>query len=88
MLHKFFQKPQKSPYELEMELLQTQLSETKSALESAYSNFENVLDPDLIDCYIYELNAVQKRYKFLLNQAKSLEYRNLATASDLSQCEP
>ncbi|NLG03855.1 MAG: YaaL family protein [Clostridia bacterium] len=45
---------------------------TKSALDSAYSNFDNVTDPDLIDCYIYEVNAVQKRYKFLLEKAANL----------------
>lgn len=43
---------------------------TKSALDSAYSNFENVVDPDLIDCYIHEVIAVQMRYKFLLKHAK------------------
>lgn len=50
-----------------------EIQRTKLALESAYSNFENVVDPDLIDCCIYEVNAVQKRYKFLLRQAKMLE---------------
>ncbi len=49
------------------------IEKTKIALESAYSNFENVSDPDLIDCYIYELNAMQKRYKFLLRQVKELD---------------
>ena len=29
-------------------------------------------DPDLIDCYIYEVNAVMKRYRYLLNQAAAL----------------
>ncbi|BCJ97001.1 YaaL family protein [Anaerocolumna chitinilytica] len=53
--------------------LLNEIQMTKLALESAYSNFENVVDPDLIDCYIYEVNAVQKRYKFLLKQAKILE---------------
>lgn len=53
--------------------LLNEIQRTKLALESAYSNFENVVDPDLIDCYIYEVNAVQKRYKFLLRQAKMLE---------------
>lgn len=43
---------------------------TKSALDAAYSNFENVVDPDLIDCYIHEVIAVQMRYKFLLKHAK------------------
>lgn len=55
------------------DILFEEIMKTKLALESAYSNFENVIDPDLIDCYIYEVNAVQKRYKFLLKQAKELE---------------
>lgn len=55
------------------EALLYEIQKTKLALESAYSNFENVVDPDLIDCCIYEVNAVQKRYKFLLRQAKMLE---------------
>ncbi len=50
------------------ELMQD-IAKTKCALDSAYSNFDNVVDPDLIDCYIYEVNAVQKRYKFLLEKA-------------------
>lgn len=53
--------------------LRNEIEKTKLALESAYSNFENVVDPDLIDCYIYEVNAVQKRYKFLLKKAKELD---------------
>lgn len=48
------------------------IAATKCALDSAYSNFQNAVDPDLIDCYIYEVNAVQKRYKFLLNYAKRI----------------
>ena len=54
-----------------------EIKKTKIALESAYSNFENVIDPDLIDCYIYEVNAVQKRYKFLLKQMKELDKENI-----------
>lgn len=57
----------------EEEILKDELLKTKLALESAYSNFENVIDPDLIDSSIYELNAVQKRYKFLLKRAKELD---------------
>ena len=48
------------------------LEKTKCELESAYLGFDNVTDPDLIDCYIYELNAVMKRYRYLLNQAAAL----------------
>lgn len=53
--------------------LVNELAATKSAMDLIYSNFENVVDPDLIDCCIYEMNAVQKRYKFLLNRVKQLE---------------
>ena len=45
------------------------LERTRLDLEMAYSGFDNVTDPDLIDCYIYELKAAQKRYKYLLEQA-------------------
>lgn len=62
----------------EEELLLLEISKAKLALESAYSNFENVVDPDLIDCYIYEVNAVQKRYKYLLKQAKLLSGEDMA----------
>ena len=49
------------------------IAQVKYELDNAYSNFENVVDPDLIDSYIFEVNAIQKRYKFLLKYAKSLE---------------
>jgi hypothetical protein len=51
--------------------LMKEINQTKIALEAAYSNFQNVVDPDLIDSCIYEWNAVQNRYKFLLKQVKA-----------------
>ena len=65
-MHRFAKK--KMPKE---DLLISEINKTKIALEAAYSNFENVVDPDLIDSCIYEMNAVQNRYKFLLKQAKA-----------------
>lgn len=53
------------------DLLLDEINKTKLALEAVYSHFENVVDPDLIDSCIYEMNAVQNRYKFLLKQAKA-----------------
>ena len=49
------------------------IRKTKYALDCPYSTFENVVDPDLIDCSIYELKAVQMRYRFLLKQAELLD---------------
>lgn len=57
----------------EIEVLIKEINQTKLAMESANSNFDYALDPDLIDCYIYEVNSVHKRYKHLLDRAKELE---------------
>jgi len=54
-------------------LLLDEVEKTKSELLLAYSNFENVVDPDLIDSCIYHVNAIQMRYKFLLTRVKQLE---------------
>lgn len=54
----------------EEKYLAKELLETRNALAAAYSNFENVTDPDLIDSCIYQVNSVQKRYKFLLDKAR------------------
>lgn len=56
----------------QLNVLLKEIAETKSELDSAYAKFQNVVDPDLIDSSIYEVNAVQKRYKFLLRCAKEL----------------
>lgn len=54
-------------------LIKNDLHQTAKDLQDAYNNLENVVDPDLIDCYIYELNSVQMRYKFLLATIKKME---------------
>lgn len=63
-------KQERIQYLKQQELL-LEIQQTKLAHQTALSNLENITDPDLIDCYIYELNAAQTRYKFLLNQAKA-----------------
>ena len=42
-------------------------------IDTIYNNLENVVEPDLIDYYIYQVQAVSVRYKFLLNCVKKLE---------------
>lgn len=54
-------------------LLLEDLARTKNDLDFAYSNFQNVVEPDLIDAYIYEVNAMQLKYKFLLSRVKQIE---------------
>lgn len=45
--------------------LQEDIEKTRIALEIAYAGFDNAVDEDMIDCYIYEINALLKRYKHL-----------------------
>lgn len=61
------------------------IEKTRSALEVAYLGFDNVTDPDLIDSYIYEVNSVLKRYKYLLEQAAKI---NLLPAQELCEETP
>ncbi len=62
--------------EISKEQLLSDLQLAKIALNDAYTNFEHVSDPDLVDCCIYELNAVQKRYHFLLKQAQLMDLQS------------
>ena len=53
--------------------LRYEIERSKCAIDTAQNHFEQVVDPTLIDCYIYELNAAQLRYQFLLRKFKSQE---------------
>ena len=65
-------KHKKNPaYQAKAELMQ-EIEKLQQALETANSNFENVCDPDLIDSYIYEINALSFRYKYLLRQVQDI----------------
>lgn len=45
------------------------LKKTLSELETAYARLNYVTDEDLIECYIYEVNSLLKRYKYLKEEA-------------------
>lgn len=62
------------PQNSEEEILLKNIQEVKKAIDTAYTNFENITEPELIDSCIYELQAMQMKYQYLLNLAKS---RNL-----------
>lgn len=54
-----------------------EIQRAQNAMDSAYSGFEQATEPDLIDCYIYMINAASKRYKFLIERAKSLNMKGI-----------
>ncbi len=67
-----------TPYDIAREELKLELQKAGNALESAYSVFENVTDPDLIDCAIYQINAIQLKYKYLLERARQYSPDNVS----------
>lgn len=52
--------------------LERDLREARLRLRRAYDAFDLVSDPDLIDAWIYEINAWQARYSSLLRQRGEL----------------
>ncbi len=49
--------------------LRESIEKTRRALDIAYAGFDNAVEIDLIDSYIYEINSLQKRYKHLTDLA-------------------
>ena len=49
------------------------LEQTTLELKNTYTNLQNVVEPELIDYYIYQVNAAQMRHKFLLSKIKQIQ---------------
>ena len=65
-----------------------ELEKARYDLALAYDNFQNAMEPDLIDCCIYQVNALQMRYKFLLTKAKQLNMEVPYAETPLELSEP
>lgn len=70
-------KKKQDSYDYYLELsdleLRDEIARTQSSIDAARNHFEQAVDPTLIDCCIYELNAAQLKYQFLLRRFKLLE---------------
>ncbi len=62
--------------------LKESIEKTHRALDIAYAGFNNATDADLIDSYIYEINSLQKKYKYLTELA-ALEAESEQEASHI-----
>lgn len=65
LYHQNFEAPELVTEDLSPLNLKDSIEKTRQALEIAYSGFDNAVEIDLIDSYIYEINALQKRYEHL-----------------------
>ena len=57
----------------EKNMLREGLAQTRIQLNQAYLCFNSADDPDLIESYVFEINALQARYNYLLRRVKELE---------------
>lgn len=70
---KLFQGKHVSPVEEGYQILVDDLRKTTLELKNTYNNLANVVDPDLIDYYIYHAKAMQIRHKYLMEHIKKLD---------------
>lgn len=62
-----------APKASERQELMQELARTRVLTNQAYSSFNRASDSDLIDSYVFEINALQARYNYLLRRVKELE---------------
>jgi len=58
------------PRDGSMQELFGELSAVRTDLGDAYGRFNVTVEPELVDACIYEINAIQARYDYLLRQIK------------------
>lgn len=63
--------------------LEEELDRTKVLLAQAYAGFNAVTDGDLVEFYIYEIQALRARYSYLIQRRKALEEPAPAAAPPL-----
>lgn len=62
----------KNQASLEQQSLMSEIQAAQRDMDQAFQNFEHAVDPSLIDSCIFDLNAAQMRYKYLMERAKSI----------------
>ena len=68
--------------------LQDSIEKTRQALNDAYAGFDNALEVDLIDSYIYEINSLQRRYKHLTDLAAAETFPDEDSLSQYPPVQP
>ena len=59
--------------EQERQVLLEGLAQTRALIAQAYAGFNAARDGDLIESYVFEINALQSRYSYLLRRVKALD---------------
>ena len=57
----------------ERDQLMQSLAHTRVLINQAYSGFNTAKDQELVESFVFEINALQCRYSYLLRRIKELE---------------
>lgn len=68
-----FSRRARSPRDSEREQLMQTLADTRVLINQAYSGFNTAKDHELVESFVFEINALQSRYSYLLRRIKELE---------------
>ncbi len=49
------------------------MTRTRVEINQAYAGFNQQSDPDLVESFVYQINALQSRYSYLVRRMKELE---------------
>ena len=63
------------PEDSELRELEEELDRTRLRMAQAYAGFNAVSDQEMVESYIYEIQALRVRYSCLLRRRKALEPR-------------
>ena len=79
-----FKKREEREATAEAQALREGLTKTRQLINQAYSNFNGTGDADLIESYVFEINALQARYSYLLRRFKELDAANTTAFEEVS----
>ena len=71
-----------TPAQQERQELLEGLARTRVLINQAYACFNRESDPDLIESYVFEINALQSRYSYLLRRVRELDWEPALPAAE------
>ncbi len=80
-----FRRKRVTAREEERRTLLESLAQTRTLIAQAYAGFNMAQDADLIESYVFEINALQSRYCYLLRRVKELDGAEAAGPAAISQ---
>lgn len=71
-------RPTPTPAEADRQALEESLHDAQLRIAQAYAGFNAATDPELVESFVYEIQAQKVRYSYLLRRRKALEEQDPA----------